>query len=158
MSPFLTDLVYTYIITHIMHNVKYLTFDAECAIIEVYPKFRRIMSKQSRRESRRNRPSREERLDAREQAGVPHGKPEGGSVRHRLPMNMNEVRQLLSAKGKHKYLRMPIGRKENRYWDKLWQFKGRPYNKTPFKGDSKRRKLRQKNQSKSWRERNNRAA
>jgi hypothetical protein len=109
------------------------------------------MSKKSRRESRRNRPSRDERLDAAEQAGVPHGKPKGGQVRHRLPMNMNEVRQLLSAKGKHKYLRHPIGSKENRYWDKLWQFKGRPYNKSPFKGDSKKRKLRARKQSKSWR-------
>jgi hypothetical protein len=126
--------------------------------MKVYPINRRIMSKKSRRASRRNRPSREERLDAREQSGVPMGKPKGGNVRHRLPMNMNEVRQLLSAKGNHKYLRHPIGSKENRYWDKLWQFKGRPYNKPPFKGDSKLRKLRQRRQSKSWRlkrERNN---
>lgn len=116
------------------------------------------MSKTSRRAARRNRGNVEDRIADRVEEGVPHGKPEGGNVRHRLPMNMNEVRQLLSAKGKHKYLRHPIGGKENRYWDKLWQFKGRPYNKTPYKGDSKKRKQRQERQSKSWRlkrERNN---
>ena len=109
------------------------------------------MSKQSRRESRRNRPNSEYMLQQREEAGVPMGKPKGGAVRHRLPMNMSEVRQLLSAKGKHKYLRHPISRKENRYWDKLWQFKGRPYNKPKYKGDSKKRKMRQEKQSRKWR-------
>jgi hypothetical protein len=115
------------------------------------------MGKLSRRESRVTRKPREIRLLELEEQGVPHGKPEGGAVRQRLPMNMKEVRMLLSSRGA-KHLRHPIGRRENRYWDKLWQYKGRPYNKPEFKGDSKRRKLRQLKQSKSWalkRERNN---
>lgn len=117
------------------------------------------MSKQSRRESRRNRASREERLEAERQSGVPHGKPRGGRLSKRLPMNMGEVRQLLSTReDKPNYLRHPIGRKENRYWDKLWSYKGRGFTKPPYKGDSKRRKQRQEKQSRKWRlkrERNN---
>ena len=116
------------------------------------------MSKTSRRESRRSRDNNSTALQKRQDAGVPHGKPEGGNLRQRLPMNMAEVRQLLSKREEAKHLRHPIGSKENRYWNKLWQYKGRPYNKTPYKGDSKKRKQRQEKQSKSWRlkrERNN---
>lgn len=116
-----------------------------------------MAGKESRRPGRRNRPPADERIAARHEAGVPKGKPYGGSLKKRLPMNMREVRSLLSAKGDHQYLRHPIGRKENRYWNKLWQFKGRPYNKTPFKGDSKARKLVQKKHSRGRTLRNGRS-
>lgn len=107
-----------------------------------------MAGKVSRRPARANRDNRETRLQGLRDAGVPKGKPYGGNIKKRLPMNMREVRSLLSAKGDHQYLRHPIGRKEFRYWDKLWQFKGRPYNKTPFKGESKARKQRQQKRSK----------
>ncbi len=117
-----------------------------------------MAGKVSRRPARANRPPRHQVLENLHDAGVPKGKPKGGRLAKRMPMNMAEVRELLSSKGEHKYLRMPIGRRENRYWNMLWRFKGRPYNKTPYKGDSKDRKVRQENQSKSWtakRKRNN---
>jgi hypothetical protein len=106
------------------------------------------MSKTSRRASRRNRAPREERLKG---SSLPHGKPKGGQVRQRLPMNMQEVRDLLSTVKPTPHLRHPTSRSEYRYWDKLWQYKGRAMTKPEYKGDSKKRKQRQEKQSKSWR-------
>lgn len=117
-----------------------------------------MAGKTSRRPARANRVSRETRYAERREAGVPKGKPKGGQQAKRLPMNMDEVKELLTHKSKHPYLRMPIGRSERRYWNKLWQMKGRPFNKTKFKGDSKKRKERQHKNSQKWgakRRRNN---
>lgn len=68
----------------------------------------------------------------------------------RLPRNDEEMKAHLSGRYPHLF-RNPVNRAERRWWDKYWKLRGRGFTKTPFKGDSEARKLRQQKQSKKWR-------
>lgn len=100
--------------------------------------------------AQRRRIPREKKLKEKHDSGVPYKRDlKNGTQRLKLPSTKNEMMMYLS--GRHNdTFRGPENRRERKWWDNFWKMRGRGFTKTPYKGESKKRKVRQEQQSKRW--------